>query len=224
MRFKEINQFFIRSLMTLKGVISLITNPNNTTSVYDIEDALMNQKSNQLSIQFIQDQPGVQEMAQERYLALDVDVDQLLQCPENSLGYQYASYLKEAGFDPHFYRDLKIKDDVSYLLMRRRQTHDIWHIITGFGADVASELGLKCFELAQTRSPMSALLVAGGLVKTALETPEELGYLLDRLAIGYRMGAKAKPFIAQKWEENWDKSVVQWRQELNVEVPQNYVP
>ena len=224
MHIKGVHRVLIQSLMTLKGVISLITNPNNTMSVYDIEDALIHEKPNQVSIAFVQEQPGIQQIIKERYLASEPDIEQLLKCSENSLGYRYASYLTASGFDPHFYRDLEIKDDVSYLLMRRRQTHDIWHIITGFGADVASELGLKAFELAQTRSPMSALLVAGGLVRTLFETPEDLGYLLDRLAVGYRMGAKAKPFLAQKWEEDWQKSIEQWRSELDVEVPPTYIP
>ena len=224
MQFKEMHRVFINCLITLKGVISLINNPNNTISVYDIEDGLIHEKPNQLSIEFVMAQSGIEQMTKEQYLALEPDVKQLLQYPENSLGYRYANYLTTSGFDPHFYRDLDIKDNISYLFMRRRQTHDIWHIITGFGADVASELGLKAFELAQTRSPMSVLLVAGGLVRTLFESPEDLGYLLDRLAVGYRMGAKAKPFLAQKWEENWEKSVEQWRTELNVEVPPTYIP
>lgn len=224
MKIKEIQRNLVQSLMTLKGVISLIKNPNSTMSVYDIEDALIHEKPNQVSIDFILAQPGIEQITQEQYIAPEPDVEQLLQCPENSLGYQYASYLTASGFDPHFYRDLDITDRASYLFMRRRQTHDIWHIITGFDADVASELGLKAFELAQTRSPMSALLVAGGLVRTLFESPEDLGYLLDRLAVGYRMGAKAKPFLAQKWEEYWEKSIEQWRSELNVEVPPSYIP
>ncbi|MGB3405007.1 MAG: Coq4 family protein [Microcoleaceae cyanobacterium] len=224
MKIKEVHRHLLQSLMTLKGVISLIKNPNDTISVYDIEDALIYEKPHQVSMDFILSQPGIELMLEQQYLAPEPNVEQLLQCPKESLGYQYADYLNVSGFDPHFYRDLKITDHNSYLLMRRRQTHDIWHIITGFGADVASELGLKAFELAQTRSPMSAILVAGGLVRTLFETPEDLGYLLDRLAIGYRMGAKAQPFLAQKWEQHWEKSVEQWRSELNVEVPPVYLP
>jgi len=48
--------------------------------------------------------------------------------------------------------------------------------------------------------------------------------LLDRIAVGYRMGAKAKPFLAQKWEENWEKPISQWRRELGVELAEVYTP
>ena len=90
--------------------------------------------------------------------------------------------------------------------------------------DAASEIGLKAFELAQTRGMMAGLLVAGGLIRTLLKEPETLPYLLDRVAIGYRMGMQAKPFMAQKWEEGWDQSIEEWRDELNVTVPAAYVP
>jgi ubiquinone biosynthesis protein COQ4 len=37
---------------------------------------------------------------------------------------------------------------------------------------------------------------------SAAATPEELGDAIEQIAIGYWMGAKAKPFLAQKWEAN----------------------
>jgi ubiquinone biosynthesis protein Coq4 len=36
-------------------------------------------------------------------------------------------------------------DDTSYLLLRLRQTHDLWHVVTGFSTNVPGELGLKAF-------------------------------------------------------------------------------
>lgn len=212
------NQLFSGKLMTLKGIISLLINPGNTLSVYDIEDGLRNGKASQLSFNFIKSQPGVKEIIQERYLATLPSLETLARYPENSLGYCLAAYLKKFNFTPDFYRSLEVKDDLSYLYLRRRQTHDIWHIITGFGTDPASELGLKAFELAQTRSPMSVIILAGGLLRTILKTPEQLVEVLDRIAVGYRMGVNAKSFLAQKWEDRWQKPVAQWRKELGVEV------
>jgi ubiquinone biosynthesis protein COQ4 len=51
--------------------------------------------------------------------------------------------MKQKGFQPDFYRKLDIKDDDSYITIRTGQTHDIWHIITGFGTDLAGEVGLQ---------------------------------------------------------------------------------
>jgi len=224
MQFERVQVLLLDGLMTLRGVLSLLANPANTTSVYDIEDGLRREKSTQLSVDYVLAQAGVAELVQERYLAPTPSLEKLLQCPEGSLGLTYATYIQENGFDPNFYRQLTIEDETSYLFMRRRQTHDIWHLMTGMSVDAASEIGLKAFELAQTHGTMAGLLVAGALIRTLLKEPDSLNYLLDRISVGYRMGMQAKPFMAQKWEEGWDKSLTQWREELNVTAPSTYSP
>lgn len=211
-------------LATLKGLVSLLKDPGNTESVFDIEDSLQNHKSTQLMVEYVKSKPEVAEIVDQRYTPAPVDVDALLLCPQDSLGYAYASYLKKADFDPNFYRKPVGDDDSSYIFLRIRQTHDIWHVITDFGSNEIEEIGLKAFELAQTHRTMSAILISGGLLKVLFNHPEYLERLLDRIAVGYRMGAKAKPFLAQKWEENWDKSLAQWRAELGVEPTPVYVP
>ncbi|MDJ0556066.1 MAG: Coq4 family protein [Microcoleaceae cyanobacterium MO_207.B10] len=209
---------------TVKGFVSIVKNPSNTESVFDIEDGLMNADATKLSVEYVKQNPAVAQIIQERYIAPPPDIELLLKYPENSLGYIYASYLLETGFDPNFYRKLTVKDNTNYILLRLRQTHDIWHLVTGFGTDVVGELGLQAFVLAQTRRPMSVVLIAGGLLKILLQYPTDLENLLDCIALGYRMGAKAKPFLAQKWEENWKKTLSEWREELGVEPTTVYIP
>jgi len=190
----ENKNYILNNLMTIKGILSLLINPGNTLSVYDIEDGLRDKEASRISFDFINSQPGVKELIKERYLAPSPCLKTLASCPVNSLGYSLAEYLTKFNFDPNFYRNLEVKDDFTYLCLRRRQTHDIWHIITGFGTDPASELGLKAFELAQTRSPMSVIILAGGLIRTIFKNPQELIEVLDRIALGYRMGMTAKSF------------------------------
>lgn len=221
---REKSRINIEFLTTLKSIVALIKDPAQTESVFDIEDSLRNTKATQLMVEYIKSQPGVAEIVEKRYTPAPVDIDALLKCPQDSLGYAYASYLTEAGFDPNFYRKPAGDDEIDYIFLRIRQTHDIWHVMTGFGADEVEELGLKAFELAQTHRTMSAVLTSGGMLKTLFNQPENLERLLDRIAVGYRMGAKAKPFLAQKWEEYWDKSLAEWRAELRVEPTPVYVP
>jgi len=184
--------------------------------VYDIEDGLYPSAAMQLAVDFIKTHPSTAQFLQERYIAPSPDLEALLQCPQNSLGYCYASSLTEAGFDPEFYRAIAVQDDASYVLLRLRQTHDIWHLITGFGTDVAGELGLKAFELAQTRRPMALVLLTFGLLKALLKTPDALAHLLPVISHGYQLGLHAQPLLAQKWEEQWEKPLQQWQQELSI--------
>ena len=211
-------------LSTLKGVVTLLRDPAQTESVYDVEDGLRHTKATKLAVEYVKSKPNVAALFQERYLAPAVNLEDLLRLPTESLGYSYAIYIKDSGFDPNFYRLLKVEDDISYFLLRMRQTHDIWHIVAGFSTDVFGELGLKAFELAQTHRTMSAVLIAGGLLSTLFKHPEDLDKLLEQIAIGYRLGAKAKPFFAKKWEENWERPLLEWRQELGIEPTKEYVP
>ncbi|MEM7555757.1 MAG: Coq4 family protein [Cyanobacteria bacterium P01_A01_bin.84] len=211
-------------ITTLKGCVSLIRDPSQTESVFDIVEGMRNTNASKFALKYIQSHPEVDKIIQERHIPDIPNIEALLKYPQTSLGYTYASYIKESNFQADFYRKLKVKDDISYVLLRMRQSHDIWHIVTGFGTDSIGELGLQAFSLAQTRLPLPVILLAGGLVRTLLKSPETLGNLLEQIAIGYRMGAKAKPFLAQKWEENWNKPLDEIRKELNVELVETYIP
>ncbi|MBW4517317.1 MAG: hypothetical protein KME11_19080 [Timaviella obliquedivisa GSE-PSE-MK23-08B] len=205
-------------LSTLKGAMTLIRDPEKTDSVYDIEDGLRHIEATRLAVEFAKSKPGVAPLFEERYLAPPPDIAALLQFSQESLGYAYASYITNAGFDPNFYRKAEVTDDVTYFLMRMRQTHDIWHIVTNFGVDVMGELGLKAFELAQVRRPLAAMLVAGSVIETLLKKPAALDRLLDVIPAGCRMGTQAQPLLAQKWEEDWEKSLAEWRSQLGIKL------
>jgi ubiquinone biosynthesis protein COQ4 len=207
-------------LQAVKGAISLFRDPTKTESVYDIEDGLRNTKATQLALEFVKTDPEVDQIISERYMPPSVDIDALLALPIDSLGHTYATYINNFNFDPNFYRKVEVNDDISYMFLRMRQTHDIWHIVAGFGTDIAGELGLKSFELAQTHRTMSLILLAGGLLSTLSKSPADLDNLLNCVARGYYSGVKAKPFLAQKWEEQWSKPLLGWREELGLNVSQ----
>ncbi|MHC4853399.1 MAG: Coq4 family protein, partial [Planctomycetota bacterium] len=114
---------------------------------------------------------------------------------------------------------LEVKTDVDYMMLRMRQTHDIWHVVTGIGTDPIGELAVKAFELSQTRRPLAAVICSGGVMRYLLKTPEELSLVIDAISKGYQLGQQARPFLAQKWEARWDHPLVAWRAELNVHVP-----
>ena len=211
-------------LKTLKGAVTLILDPSRADATPDIEDGMLKLKATQLAIEYTKTLPGVAQIVSERYLATPPDMPALAQLPPGSLGHCFAEHIRNTGFDPNYYRPLPITDDANYILTRLRQTHDLWHLVTGLGSDVKGELGLQAFCLAQIRIPLPILLIAGGLLRTLLTVPEELGDTLEQVAIGYRMGAKAQPLLAQKWEAGWDKPLSQWREELGITIVDRYIP
>ncbi len=116
----------------LKSMVCLFREPTNLDYIYNLEDQLRSTQASLLAVEWLKTQPEVSPLIQERYIAPYPNIEVLLQYPEESLGYAYASYIKKSGFDPGFYRQMQVEDDVSYVLLRSRQTHDIWHVVTGF--------------------------------------------------------------------------------------------
>jgi ubiquinone biosynthesis protein COQ4 len=63
---------------------------------------------------------------------------------------------------------------------------------------------------------MSLTLLAGTIV-FALKSSISLNPLVKTMQKGWQMGESAKPFLAQKWEEDWEKPLLEWRADLSIE-------
>lgn len=202
-------------IQAAQGFFALVDNPNRLDAVFDLADGLRQTDLYQQFIDYAYTHPDVATIVQTRYKPPTIDLDTLLTYPPDSLGYGYAATLQAMNLDPNFYRQIPIEDDYSYLAIRMRQTHDIWHLITGFGTDLAGEMGLQAFTLAQTHSPLAVTILAATLLHT-LKMTGPLNQVVESLQVGWQMGLQAKPFLGQAWEEHWEKPIVDWRSDLNV--------
>jgi ubiquinone biosynthesis protein COQ4 len=206
----------IQTSEVTRGIISLLKDPSATDSVYDIEDGLKDSWFQQFSLRFIKSDQQTAQAIEERYIPEKPNLETLLQLPVDSLGYQYASHLISHGFDPNFYRAIDVHSEVDYLLLRQRQTHDIWHIITGFGIDPMGEIQLKAFEWSQSRRPMALVLVLGGFFATLIKSPRSLTTFCQRIIDAYHLGKTAKPLLSCRWEKEWSRTIADWRNELGI--------
>jgi len=207
----------IQYLEAIRGLTAMIRDPSHIESVFDIEDGLQDLEAYELAVEYVRSDPAMAELIKERYLRHEAhDLDALLKLPEGTLGYCFARHLRDKGFDPDYFRVREVNTDLDYVLMRLRQTHDIWHVVTGFDTDLISEIGIKAVELAQTRRPMAVVVAAGAVLRYLYKDPEHLGETLGAISEGYQLGIKAKPLLAQKWEDHWDRPLEEWRTMLNV--------
>jgi ubiquinone biosynthesis protein COQ4 len=208
---------FFRTLRGTKAFLTLLFDDSgNLAPVLELSTTLVDSHAFQLAVEDMKAVPEVAEIIAERYMAPSHNLEALLQYPKDSLGYAYASSLKQAGFQP-LAAEVEIDSDASYVENRWLQTHDIWHIITGFDTSEIGEIGLQAFYLAQFQLPLASMLIANALISATLWQPEALSPLLSAIALGWEMGRTAKPLIAQKWEEAWEKPVSVWQTELNVQ-------
>lgn len=202
-------------LQGVRGFMALIANASDLEAVFDIAAGLAYQDFSLVALDFLKSQSEIAQLFAERYIAPTPNLDELLQLPTDSLGHAYATHMRAANLDPGFYRNVELKDDTSYLALRMRQTHDIWHTVTGFGTDTIGEISLQSFQLAQNRSPLAVMLIAAITLST-IKMNQNLTPLVQILQQSYELGDRAKPFIAQKWEEAWEKPLEEWRSELKV--------
>lgn len=201
------------------GVTAFVTllfdESGNLEPVWTLSSSLVDSSAFEWAIASMKTRPEIANFLSERYVAPAHSVELLSQCPEGSLGYVYAQQMTQLGLQP-IQPAIAVDCDRHYVEYRWQQTHDIWHVITGFDTSGVGEIGLQAFYLAQVHLPLSSLLIANALISTTLLQPESLNLLLSAIAQGWQMGKNAKPLIAQKWEEGWEKSLVEWQRELNV--------
>jgi ubiquinone biosynthesis protein Coq4 len=204
-------------LLGFTSFFFLLFGNNSLGTVNALYESLTGTPAYELLAQHLKRDPACAALIRDRYIPPAHDLDKLLTYSPDSLGYIYAATMKQRGFDPNLHVGMPTESDAQYVEFRLSQTHDIWHIITGFGASEVDEIGLQAFHLTQFPYPLGTMLVANSLISSTLLAPEQLPDLLDTIARGMQMGKTAQSLFAQKWEEGWEKPLTQWQAELNIQ-------
>lgn len=205
-------------MMALQPYLALLAGDTSLDVVGEMTLALLDTPSFELAVQHLQTDALCAELIEERYMANEHDIDRLLSYPSDSLGFIYAQSMQARGFRAEdLCKDMQIYSDASYVEARLSQTHDIWHIVTGFGVSGIEEIGLQAFHLPQFPYPLAVSLVSSSLMSSLLFAPQELPALLSAIQTGWEMGKAAKSFFAQKWEAGWEKPLSQWQADLNIQ-------
>lgn len=207
----------LSKLLIVKSFTSMLFGDNSLETIGELTYGLLETLAYDLVAQHLNQNPACAALIHDRYIPPAHDLDALLTLPPDSLGYIYAAQMKRTGFDPNLHAGMTAKSDAEYVELRLSQTHDLWHIITGFDISIVGEIGLQAFHLPQFPYPLATMLVANSLISTTLKEPEMLPQLLEAIAQGLQMGKTAKSLFAQKWEEGWEKPLTQWQAELNIQ-------
>ncbi len=139
-----------------------------------------------------------------------VDFERLRALPKTTLGGAYARYLDDNGLDPDLFQAPPgLPPLVSYVAQRIRQTHDIWHVLTGYAPNVAGELALQGFTFAQLRMPSSLAIATLGTLARA--RPEA-----RRVLEGYRRGRDAEFLPVIRFEDHWEDDVTLLAERLGI--------
>lgn len=198
----------------------MVMNPKDISAIFNVK-SFREHKSLQNSLNSLRSIPEILELINIRYLAPEpYNLDELIKLPENSLGRVYAEHMIKYKLEVVFYpkMDSKIDDDINYMRMRARQTHDIHHVILGYPAEDYGEVAISAFYLAQNKIPLSGLILGSAFFRVILKQPDRIEELMNCIVKGWSMGKKAKYVLGVKWEEYFNTPINEVRKMMNIDV------
>ena len=143
-------------------------------------------------------------------------VDALEAMPPGSFGAAVAAFLRTHGIDPANLRTPDVVDDLTYLAAHLTETHDLWHVITGFPPTLTGEAGLAAFGVAQTGSPLQVAICAGALLNGLSDDRWGQGARLAAIAHGWEQGTAAAPLVGMRWDHYWETPLEALRSKLKI--------
>jgi ubiquinone biosynthesis protein COQ4 len=209
-----------KEALILERFIEVIKLPyGDFSAIGQLSEAINEIYSLQPLVEFVSREPQGKRAFEERPRLGKVDLRQLHQLPENTLGYIYADRMLRNGFTPPPAREIA-EDDYSFLSAHIAETHDIWHVVTGCDTDKAGEIQLQAFYVAQfSASRLFLALLSKNFMKTALEDIELCERHMDALAQGWLLGKQARPLFGIQWNKLWETPLETLRVQLNLAQP-----
>src|SRR5687767_12845271 len=192
----------LRSIQALYRLARLVKDPNRLDEVFEMADALGTHETLDPIVQKTKRDPFAAKAFTEAH-RIEIDLPSLRKLPKGTLGRAFADHMDAAKLDPSAMPALPSTDDVLFFRAHLYETHDIWHVVTGFGVDYVGELGLQGFYLAQIPGPLASLLVAVGFLRSAIYDRQLVKPFMSELIRGWSMGTSAKPFFGVKWDSMW---------------------
>ncbi len=196
----------LRPLKAVRHFINLITDTEDTEQAFQIMAALSGRKSLRIASTFWHS-PAGQRLLDSRLRLIDIldDHETLRQLPEGSVGRVYVDFMERekltaAGLEQEYRRFSRAMprydDGMQRYIDRLRDTHDLMHVLTGYGRDVLGEQCLFALTYSQTGNYGRLFIAYAG----ALELRRRIGFPVPTLGAvreAQRIG-KAARYVAEE--------------------------
>lgn len=154
--------------------------------------------------------------------AEDLDLEALAALPEGTLGHELAAYYARMGIAPFNTRQATEKTE-QYISKRYRETHDLYHVVTGYGVDVVGEMELQAFCMGNIGIRSPRLMLPFGFLGARLsdefigaaigESKVGIGEYYARVYRAYKRGQRARLMLSVPFEDHWERPVTELRAE-----------
>ena len=213
-------------LRALRALRELVRNPDDTRHVFTVIEALSGHAPLRVLRRFQRSDNGQRLLASRaQILHLLRDRERLERMPEGSLGRAYLAFLDrekisadglvQASVEGHTGAFVRGRD-FEYVSDRLRDTHDLWHTVSGYQGDLYGETALLAFSAVQTGNPGIALIVLTALLRA--RDPK----LVQLVWRGLTAGATAQWLPPVEWETLLPLPLDEVRRRLQIEPAPSY--
>lgn len=209
----------IRMTRLVISVARLIRDLRRLDRVFEINDhivAMRTPADEAASIEAFASSPAGQDALRTRTRLGRLDLERLRAQPAETLGGAYARFLDRHGISPESLPALPGTGELDYILTHFYETHDLWHVLTGFEADPAGELGVQAFLLAQYRAFLPLFVISAVLVNTALYAYDDKARRLDAIARGWTLGRSARSLVGVDFRAHLARPLAEVRRDFGL--------
>lgn len=227
----------IRPLTALKAVRNVLNDPEQTSQVFRVLQALSGPSLTRNYNQFCTTETGARVLTEKLDLVARLnDSDYLKSLPEYSLGHTYYRFISreqisadglEAASEEANAEDRSSptttgqqnNPEFDLFVRRTRASHDLFHVLTRYGRDPLGEACLLAFTYGQTKNIAFPFI----LISAAHRLYQGAGFaVFGALWRGYRDGKKAKWLLAADWETLLEQSLESVRELYGIPAPERY--
>ncbi len=192
----------------LRALRRLLAEPERTENAFEVIAAL-DPLLMQRGLRRMLSHPEGRRVFRERPCLLErlADREALARLPEGSFGRAYLEHIERFGLEPATLVGLGRRyaaqiqgpdEDLGWFADRSELSHDLHHVLTGYGADGLGETALLWFSFGLAGGRATALLMLGAAMRSRSHTGRGWSPYLWR---AWRRGRRAGCLAALPWEE-----------------------
>jgi ubiquinone biosynthesis protein COQ4 len=209
----------------------LIADKEDTEQVFHIIAALRGRKFRTIASKFWHSEKGQRILASNQRL-IDVldDHDTIKKLPAGTVGRAYVDFMEReglsaAGLEAEYAKftdaGVRFEDGIDRYGDRLRDTHDMLHVLTGYGRDALGEQCVLAFTYAQNRNlGVGFIAYAGGFELKRRVAPS--APIMAAIREGHRIGNAAQNIVHEDIAELLKEPLADARERLGIGTPVIY--
>ena len=174
-----------------------------------------NTKLQQECMERIMDTPKVQDLLANRPSSMWPDLEQMAAMPKGSLGWCVQLRLQKLGLSFLVSQSSVPESQEEFVISRSVRLHEIHHTILGLPITVAGEAAATAFYASTGSMPFDIGILSSWMLRGAY-APSERRLIWDGIGFGIAVGQTVPELFSPRWEDGWERSIIDWQSELGI--------